>query len=881
VRGAYEKLPLSFEENRGQVDPEVRYLARDAGYTLFLTETEAVLSLPAARGETPDTKNRPRPRRGRRVARVKSRPTVLRMRMKGANSSPAVVGESETGVRANYFKGSDPRKWHTEVPRYARVRYAQVYPGVDVIYYGERQQLEYDFEVAPGADTRQIVLEFEGVRRVKVERATGELMLKTAGGEVRQRRPAAYQGVGGERREVASRYVMKGRREVGIEVGEYDRAKPLVIDPVLTYSTFLGGTDSDYATGIAVDSSGHAYVTGDTYSSNFPKRNQYQSWQGTTPFDDASADAFVTKLDTNASGPTSLLYSTYLGGSDADRGLSIAADSSGNAYVTGWTDSADFPTLNPLRTDQPYADAFVTKLDTNQAGAASLRYSTYLGGRGAEFGQGIAVDSVGNVYATGWTTSSDFPVLNQYQSTKKGYQDAFVTKLNPDLPGAAALLYSTYLGGGDFDYGYGIAVDSSGNAYVTGSTESTDFPTLNACQSFRARSLEPDAFVVKLDTNASGTAALRYGTYLGGSGDDWGTGIAADSSGGAYVTGITGSSDFPTRNQFQTFNGGWDAFVTKLNTNLAGTPSLRYSTYLGGDDYDSGNGVAVDQAGNVYVTGLTISTDFPTLNRLQKEPPQYFIPDAFVTKLNPRLSGRASVLYSTYLGGKDSDIGYAIAVDSSGNAYVTGETFSTDFPKVKPFQAHRISGIAKSAFVTKLADSYRISGRVTSDGTTGISAVTMTLGGSANKSVLTNGNGYYAFDLVAGGNYTLTPTKGDLTFVPFGQTFVNLHENQTDANFTTRRATVSGRVTLGTATGKGLAGVTMTLTGGTNFAPRAVITSSTGTYSFDDLPTPRSYKVTPSKTSYNFDPAQLALPNLTGNHSGANFVASPKTNTGP
>jgi hypothetical protein len=872
VREAYDNLPLSFEENRGQVDAEVRYLSRGLGYALFLTQTEAVLSLQRADAGGRREKGAPRRLRDTRPAARPPQPDVLRMKLKGANPAPAVTAEHKTGAQANYFKGNDPKKWRTNVARFGRVRYAQVYAGVDVVYYGERQQLEYDFEVAPGADTRQITLEFAGVKRMKVERATGDLVLKTAGGEVRQRRPVAYQEVGGARREVESRYVLRAAREVRLEVGEYDRTRPLVIDPVLTYSTFFGSAGFDYAAAIAVDSSGHAYITGNTWWLNLPLKNPYQ----TRPYE-YGPDAFVAKLDTNTPGRASLLYSTYLGGDSYDYGLSIAVDSYGNAYVAGTTESTDFPTLNEYQSYQAYSDAFVVKLDTNLAGAASLRYSTYLGGANNEGASGVAVDAAGNVYAAGTTDSTDFPVRNQYQ-TDQPSTDAFVTKLNPNLAGAASLLYSTYLGGDSYDYALSIAADSSGIAYVAGETFSYNFPTLNAYQPLFHR--DTDAFVTKLDTNVSGPASLLYSTYLGGDNEDQACGIAADAAGNAYVTGTTISADFPTLNAYQPHRasfGNWDAFVVKLDTNVAGAAALRYSTYLGGETFDQAYGIAVDSYGNAYVTGATDSSDFPTVNAYQSQRRGYW--DAFVAKLDPNASGAASLLYSTYLGGTGGEVGVGVAADSAGYAYVTGTTNSIDFPRVNAFQARHSQPYDDDPFVTKLADSYRVSGRVTSDGRVGISAVTMTVSGSQNKSVLTNGNGYYSFILLGGGDYTVTPSKGDLIFIPAKRGFVNLQENQTDVNFTTHRATLSGRVTVGTD--KGLAGVTMTLTGGTGFATRTVITSPTGTYSFGNLPTPRSYKVTPSKAGYNFDPAQTALLNLTGNQSGVNFVASPKTNTGP
>jgi hypothetical protein len=699
VSAAYNKLPLRFEENRGQVDTQVKYLSRGSASTLFLTKTEAVLML--HRGESKEQAAKaeaPSARRAAISAPPQASPmSVVRMKLHGANRSPRITGESEMSARTNYFIGNDPQQWRGDVAQYERVRYSEVYPGIDLLYYGQQQSLEYDFEVAPGADLRRIVLGFKGVRQMKIESGSGDLLLKTGSGEVRQHKPVVYQEEeNGERREVEGRYVMKGKRKVGFKLGAYDRTKRLVIDPVLTYSTYLGGNVEDYGYAIAVDAVGNAYVTGEARYSDFPLLNQYQTFQG-----GFFGDAFVTRLNTNLSGTASLVYSTYLGGSDNDNGSGIAVDSSGNVYVTGNTESTNFPLLNQYQTFQggQYGDAFVTKLNTNLSGTASLVYSTYLGGSGDDGGSGIAVDSIGNAYVTGSTSSTNFPTLNQYQTDQSG-TDVFATRLNTNLSGAAALVYSTYLGGNGTDEGNAIAVDGAGNAYVTGRTSSSNFPLLNQYQTIVQSGR--DAFVTKLNTNLSGTVSLLYSTYLGGnSSDDSGNGIAVDAAGNAYVTGYTSSSNFPTFNPYQaTFHGGFaDVFVTRLNTNLSGTASLVYSTYLGGNSSDEGNAIAIDGAGNAYVTGSTESTNFPIRNQYQTF--QGGIYDAFVTKLNTNLSGTASLVYSTYLGGNIDDLGHGIAVDSSGNFYVAGYTSSTNFPIRNQYQADQGGD---DAFVARLTE---------------------------------------------------------------------------------------------------------------------------------------------------------------------------------
>jgi beta-propeller repeat-containing protein len=465
---------------------------------------------------------------------------------------------------------------------------------------------------------------------------------------------------------------------VGFVVGAYKADRPLVLDPVLVYSTYLGGSDRDFGYGIAVDRLGNAYVTGYALSSDFPTANALQAENA------GSADAFVMKL--NAAG-SALVYSTYLGGSGEDAGIGIGVDAFGAAYVVGATASTDFPTANALQVEFagfPY-DGFVTKL--NAAGSA-LVYSTYLGGSDADNVIGIALDSSGNAYVTGYTFSTDFPTRIPLQPANAGSYDAFMSKLNA---AGSALVYSTYLGGNGEDVAYGIAVDGSRNAYVGGYTFSIDFPTRNPFQPENAGGA--DAFVTRLNAEGSG---LVYSTYLGGSGFDSAAGIAVDASRHAYVTGDTSSTTFPTRNAFQPENAGFnDAFVTRLNAEGSG---LVYSTYLGGSGGDVGRGVAVDGSGNAYVTGDTSSTTFPTRNAFQPE--NAGGADAFVTKLTTSTVGWSALVYSTYLGGNGLDLGRGIAVDASGNAYVTGETTSTNFPTRNPFQPENAGG--SDAFVSKI-----------------------------------------------------------------------------------------------------------------------------------------------------------------------------------
>ena len=726
ITETYGKLPLSFEANQGQSDSKVRFISRGSGYSLFLTSNEAVLSLKKPRNQSRDGMSRlPAPAsrgavdRGAAVGPTAANTTVVRMKLIGANTSSKVTGMEKLPGKSNYFIGNDPAKWRMNVPAYAKVRYQNVYSGIDLVYYGNQKQLEYDFVVAPGADPYAIRIAIDGHEKLRID-SQNDLVLDVEGSEIRLHQPVIYQEISGVRQRIGGNFVIQGgpsdasakegERQIGFDVARYDESKPLIIDPVLTYSTYLGGSDIDAAFGIAVDSAGNAYVTGITASPNFPTANAFQAgFGGGNGFYIAglgSADAFVTKL--NADG--SLAYSTYLGGNGDDYTFGIAVDSSGSAYVTGVTTSPNFPTTpNSFQSayDGDLEDAFVTKLSAN---GSALGYSTYF--TGSSEGHGIAVDSSGNAYVTGETGNAGFvTTANAFQmalrSAGHNLTNAFVRKLNA---AGSALVYSTFLGGSITDSAFGIAVDSSGNAYVTGFTRSPNFPTANAFQAAIGGS--QNAFVSKLNPAGS---ALVYSTYLGGSGQDQGNGIAVDSSGNAYVTGTTRSANFPTANAFQSAIGGSpSAFVTKLDP--TGT-ALVYSTYLGGSTFDGGGyGIAVNSFGNVYVTGTTASTNFPSLNAFQAVL-RGSAANAFVTELN--VAGNALV-YSTYLGaagGNDRGItvsggiysclnidgnsfGCGIAVDSSGNAYVAGNTISPNFPTANAFQA-AYGGGNYDAFVTK------------------------------------------------------------------------------------------------------------------------------------------------------------------------------------
>jgi hypothetical protein len=690
----FGKVPLYFMTNKGQVNEKVLFYARASKYTLWLTKQGLVFDsiIREKTGEYPDNlHSRFKNQNSKLLKRDVSRLLFL-----DANKNPEMVPVDETKLKVNYFKGKDKSQWHGDIPTSQAVLYKSIYKNIDLKVYGIEKEIEYDWIVKPGGNPEKIRFAYKNVKSTRLNEE-GNLLIETDFGELMHKKPVAYQKIGeaqgkdgdcyDEGKNVAVKFKKITENTYGFEVGEYDKSRALIIDPVvLAYSTYLGGDGDDSGNRIAVDSSGYAYITGTTSSTDFPTMDQYQSNQ-------VYKDVFIAKIDPTKNGASSLIYSTYLGGSDSDYSKEIAVDSNGCAYVTGDTSSTDFPGLNQYQSFQGNSDTFITKLDTTKSGTSSLIYSTYLGGSNNDYSSGIAVDGSGCAYVTGWTWSSDFPTLNPYQSHRRKY-DTFITKLDTTKKGNSSLIYSTYLGGSDSDFSRGIAVDSNGYVYVTGYTFSKDFPTLNQYQSFQG---SIDTFITKLDTTKNGTSSLIYSTYLGGSDSDEGYGIAVDGSGCAYFTGYTWSSDFPTLNQYQSFQGSIDTFITKLDTTKNGTSSLIYSTYLGGNKFDYGCGIAVDGSGCAYVTGNTYSSDFPTLDQYQSDRGNT---DAFITKVDTMKKGISSLIYSTYLGGSYLDGGHGIAVDNSGFVYVTGGTKSSDFPTLNPYQAE-LSG-EYDVFITKL-----------------------------------------------------------------------------------------------------------------------------------------------------------------------------------
>ena len=695
----YGRLPISFEANQGQAEAGVQFLARGRGYSLLLMDSKAVLAL-----ESP----------GDKVHRDQ-----VQMSLAGARKSAKASGEELLPGKVNYFIGKDPAGWRRNLPTYGRVRYNGVYPGVDLVYYGNQRQLEYDFVVAPGADTEAIQLNFSGEKRFRLE-ANGDLALEGARGTATLQKPVVYQDVNGRRLAVEGSFAVRADG-VGFKIRDYDRSRPLIIDPVLVYSTYLGGSGSvgggDQGNAIAVDGSGNAYVTGQAYSIDFPVTSGVLQPSHKLGSGAVAATAFVSKLN---AGGTALLYSTYLGGSAGDYGYGIALDGANNAYVTGATASPDFPIVcNAFQSSNLAAaggatTAFVAELS---ADGSTLLHSTFLGGSGngahGDVAQGIALDGNGNIHVAGYTYSADFPVSKgAFQGQNKGFpsgrSNAFVTTMNAEETG---LISSTYLGGGGGatgDYANGIAVDGAGNSYVAGGANSGDFPvTKGAYQPFYPITDLSVAFVTEL--NAAGTAEV-YSTYLGGSYGDFASAIAV-SGGFVYVAGTTHSNDFPVTDgvvediSFRTLsNYGQVGFVTKLST--AGS-TLAYSTYLGGTGL-AATGLAVDSAGVAYITGTTPVSGFATSPDALATPTST-ASVAFVIKLNAAAS---AFNYATLLGSAGSSdgtaaaSGNALALDAAGNVYVTGYTTAAAFPTTTgAFQTsnHATATPGTNAFVSSLA----------------------------------------------------------------------------------------------------------------------------------------------------------------------------------
>lgn len=670
---ALGQMPLRFEPNVGQADPKVDFLSRGGGFVLGLSSTEAVLTV-AAGGTSSRAKGARKPA-VEAPAAAPQEASVVRMRLVGANQRVPSVGHAPLPGRVNYFLGNDPRRWRRDIPTYGRVRYAEVYPGVDLVYYGSGQRLEYDFVVAPGAHPEAIRLAYPGANPPELD-ASGDLVLATPAGPVRQHRPVLYQEVGGVRKPVRGEYALNQDGTVGFALGDYDASQPLVIDPVLSYASFLGGSSDEFGSAGALGADGSYYVTGYTQSLNLPTVNPLQ------PTNHGVYEAFIAKIDPLGS---QVVYCTYFGGWGTDLGSGIDVDSAGNAYVTGNTTSANLPVVhafqNVLRGDE---DAFVLKL--NVAGN-DLEYSSYLGGNEDDRGQRVAVDGQGNACVVGSTYSLDFPVQQPFYEPLSASLNAFVTKI---APSGDALVYSSLLGGSAEELPRSVAVDAAGSAYVVGLSNSEDFLSVNPLP-FN------DAGFGGFLTKVGSSGAVQYSGRVGGIYNDDVLDVAVDAAGQACLVGETTSPDLATENALQPVSGGiWDGFLIRVSA--AGNQVLS-STYLGGAANDTAMSVALDGEGNIGIAGMTESANFPTLQAIQAQNGGGARWDAYVTLLNPT---GTTLLYSTYLGGAGQERAESLSLDENGNAYLCGWTDSLNFPVSAPFQPTYGGGL-RDAFVARIA----------------------------------------------------------------------------------------------------------------------------------------------------------------------------------
>jgi len=667
-RPDFAAIPLYFIPNRGQFDRQAAFCARASSYVLWAAEKELIF----------DFARKKKSLQSERTATEYER-DISRLIFRNSGNNPNILAVEPSEHLVNYFLGNDPEKWVKGVKTSSAILYKKIYPAIDLKVYGLENEIEYDWIVKPGGEVSSIQFEYQDVGGTRIDQ-DGNLIVTTKFGKLVNRKPVGYQMIAGSRVAVDVAFKRVKDHSYAFETGNYDRTYELIIDPVvLVFSTFLGGRGEDrFGRGIAVDKDQCVYVTGSTFSSNFPVKSAYD------PTHNGKEDVFVTKFNKSGRG---LVYSTFIGGPSWEFGSCLTVDNGNNAYLGGLAYDG-FPTKNAYDDDYDdslhgdYYDGIVVKLNP----AGNLVYSTYLGKADDDEVFAIAVDSAGRACVSGFTENSDFPTKSPLFPSYQGKGDIFVTVFSAE---GNSLVFSTFLGGSEYETLGNLVLDKAGSIFITGFTHSSNFPVKNAYDSsYNGKS---DAFLVKLEPLGR---SLIYSTFLGGSKYDVGADIAVDDNGSAYLTGWTDSGNFPKKNAFdRTLNGKKDVFIVKFAAN---GKSLVYSTYVGGAENDFGYGIVLTRDGEACVAGLTYSPEFPCLNAYDDS--YNDMGDAFVLKLS---ATGTWLIFSTYLGGGEKDGAKGMAVDKLGYLYIAGETYSADFP-VKSAYDMSFNGGEYDLFIAKL-----------------------------------------------------------------------------------------------------------------------------------------------------------------------------------
>lgn len=699
IKNSYGKIPLSFEENKGQFNSDIKFACRRSSSTLFLSKDQVDLVI--SKKTTPPTLEKERflESQNQRAEKTTDSIAKISLKMVGAKQPKEIVGINETVTKSNYFSGFN--KWQTDISHYEKVLYEQIYSGIDIIYYGnDENRFEYDLVVAPKVNPSKIIISFD-VKSSSSEKLQqplkldkdGNLVISLGEEEIYQPKPIVYQEINGVRSYIKGNYVLKSRNQVGFTIGKYNTNYPLIIDPEVIYSTFIGGSNTDGIDEIIVDDKGSAYILGGTFSKDLSTtENAFQKQGQKTNLD---SDIFIAKLNPQGN---EYIYLTYITGSNLDSGNDITVDLDGNIYITGETESKDFPLFKPMQSNlKGHSDAFITKLN---AQGNSLIFSTLLGGNDIDEGNAIGLDSQGSIYIAGGSNSSDFPLFNPRNTKKDGFREAFITKLEPT---GDKLIYSTYSGGSD-SFFIELKIDLNDNVYLVGRIDSKPdsteiLPTTPGAFQENPPNLSANGILVKLSPNGK----IIYATYLGGGGLDICTSIDVDDEGNAYVGGVTTSENFPVLKAFQStknsqtrVGAAQDGFITKFNPRGDG---ILYSTFFGGGGSDSVGKVAIDEEKNIYLLLEPFESlrDLPIVNTFWE---QSFKDHGYIVKLNP--SGD-KIIYSGYL---EAGFAFAMAVDKKGSVYVGGTINSDKLPTKNAVQPNKRENF--DGFVVKIFDDTKL-----------------------------------------------------------------------------------------------------------------------------------------------------------------------------